>query len=244
MSQTALRTFAGAVLAAGAVAALGLLPAGAGACDAHAAFAWCAFVAVPAGALSAARGGSRGALAAGGVACGVALVAGAAAAWGARAVPSPAGAVAALAALVAVGHAAAMVAAWLAARADERNDAADRARTVRATAGVLALLAALAAGLPGRAGLAESGFAERRPRLGALLLDLSPLTWVFESAGLDWQRHPAVYGPAGTDWFSGGRAPYARGVATPLALVLGCAAVAAVAACAGPRPRRAGPEHP
>jgi hypothetical protein len=30
-----------------------------------------------------------------------------------------------------------------------------------------------------------------------VLFDISPQVWVFEVAGFDWLRHPAVYEPAG-----------------------------------------------
>lgn len=82
--------------------------------------------------------------------------------------------------------------------------------------------------LPGRLELPQgdrvpAGWAQGSPERGARVLDLSPATWFFEVAGHDWMRHPAVYGPAGTDWFSGSRAPVDGALAGSLALVLGCA---------------------
>ncbi|QDU67937.1 hypothetical protein Pla86_30250 [Planctomycetes bacterium Pla86] len=84
----------------------------------------------------------------------------------------------------------------------------------------LALTVTLCA-LPGRADLVERGWAERRPQLAATLLDLSPLSVAAETAGVDWMRHPSVYGPAGTDWFSDRRRPHGP-LAAMVALVLGC----------------------
>ena len=100
---------------------------------------------------------------------------------------------------------------------------------------------ALLTGLPGRvervpkAPSAPAGWAQSAPDRAALLLDISPATWAFEVAGVDWMRHPAVYEPAGTDWFSGSRRPWSGGVAGPLALVLGCAFGGC---CAGLRGKR------
>ncbi len=87
---------------------------------------------------------------------------------------------------------------------------------------------ALWTGLPVRAERAgagpdvPAGWAQAAPERAARLLDASPATWAFEVAGVDWMRHPAIYEPAGTDWFSGSRAPWSAGVAGLLALVLGC----------------------
>ncbi len=94
-------------------------------------------------------------------------------------------------------------------------------------------LAALVLGLE----LAPRGFlaAERPPAsadpaLGRLLFDAAPSTWVLEAAGVDWMRHPSNYDSAGTDWFSGARAPFRAGLAGGSLLVLGC--VTAAAGCA------------
>lgn len=80
----------------------------------------------------------------------------------------------------------------------------------------------LASAIPGRADLIQRGWAQRDPALAERLLDASPTTLAVESAGIDWMRHPGVYEPAGTDWFSGRRQPYGP-LAGGLALVVGCA---------------------
>lgn len=72
-------------------------------------------------------------------------------------------------------------------------------------------------------GVAPAAFARVDPHLGARLLDVAPATVLAESAGLDWMRHPNVYAPAGTDWFSDRRAPFDGTLATLVALVVGCA---------------------
>jgi len=113
-------------------------------------------------------------------------------------------------------------------------------------AGAACFLAAtvLLSALPGRAGLTRSSPAGRDPALAAALLDLSPLTLAAEAAGIDWMRHPAVYGPAGTDWFSDRRSPYGP-LAGVAALVVGCALCLASAGLR--RPARITPgreEHP
>lgn len=61
----------------------------------------------------------------------------------------------------------------------------------------LFLVAVLLTALPGGAGRLSSGAFE--PKTTAWMLDLSPASLVVESAGVDWIRHPAVYGPAGGD---------------------------------------------
>ncbi len=93
-------------------------------------------------------------------------------------------------------------------------------------AGILLLASALLVGLPVRGGLGGASWAERSPALGAALFDLSPATLLFESAGVDWMRHSAVYAPAGTDWFAG-RQPYSGSLAGPAVFMLGCAAALA-----------------
>lgn len=106
-------------------------------------------------------------------------------------------------------------------------------------------LGALLSGLPGRFERAPEGpdrpasWAQGAPERAALLLDLSPATLAFEVAGVDWMRHPAVYEPAGTDWFSGSRAPWSAGLAGPLALVLGCVFGGCCAGFRGGRETRA-----
>ena len=99
----------------------------------------------------------------------------------------------------------------------------------------LFLLAAFLTVLPGGAGRVDGGAFE--PEITAWLLDLSPASLMVESAGIDWLRHPAVYGPAGGDAIG----PDLRGPWGPLAggvlALLGC-----VLTFLGWRWRRA-PEH-
>lgn len=65
--------------------------------------------------------------------------------------------------------------------------------------------AALLDGAPAGWGLLEGapgsghGEAPWGPGLAAGLLDGSPRAFVMESGGVDWMRHPDVYGPVGTD---------------------------------------------
>ncbi|MEZ5976625.1 MAG: hypothetical protein R3F34_00170 [Planctomycetota bacterium] len=96
--------------------------------------------------------------------------------------------------------------------------------TARAAAPLAVAAVLLVARLPDLVGAAPAGFARVDPTLAARLLDASPTTWVVESAGLDLMRHPAVYAPAGTDWFSDARTPVRGELAGTIALVLGCAA--------------------
>ncbi|HIL36446.1 MAG TPA: hypothetical protein EYG26_03095 [Planctomycetes bacterium] len=67
----------------------------------------------------------------------------------------------------------------------------------RSLGAALFFLGALLSALPGGAGRLQGGAFD--PATTAWLLDLSPATLMVESAGLDWLRHPAVYGPAGGD---------------------------------------------
>jgi hypothetical protein len=82
------------------------------------------------------------------------------------------------------------------------------------------LIAALAAGLPHKGGLAGEAWA---PETGACLLDLSPVTLVVESAGVDWMRHSAVYEPVGTSSIGPDLRTAWRGfLAGPTVLLVGC----------------------
>jgi hypothetical protein len=91
-----------------------------------------------------------------------------------RIVPDPACACAVIAALGLCGHALA------------------RAFGVRATTLlVISTGLCLLPSIPGWIGEALP------PQHSALILDLSPWTWVMEAAGLDWLRHAAIYEPAG-----------------------------------------------
>ena len=77
------------------------------------------------------------------------------------------------------------------------------------------------------------------PALTACLLDISPLSLVLESAGVDWMRHPALYDPAGTvDIGPELRQAWRGTVAGPALFVVGCLALAASSAC---RARTAAP---
>jgi hypothetical protein len=78
----------------------------------------------------------------------------------------------------------------------------------RATLPLVAALLLILGGLPDLFGAGSAAWARTDPAVGALVLDLSPATWVCETAGLDWMRHPSVYAPAGTDWFSDVRRPF------------------------------------
>lgn len=90
------------------------------------------------------------------------------------------------------------------------------------------LVSAAAVALPVRLGAPRRVWAERSPRVAALLLDASPAALLTECAGLDWMRHRATYQPAGTDWYSDHRAPYRGALAGPGVFVLGCALAWAV----------------
>jgi len=78
----------------------------------------------------------------------------------------------------------------------------------RAGLPLAAALLVLLGGLPDLFGAAPAGWALEDAERGARALDLSPASVLAEAAGVDWMRHPSVYAPAGTDWFSDARAPY------------------------------------
>ena len=59
------------------------------------------------------------------------------------------------------------------------------------------------------------------PGLAAELFDLSPMTLLIESAGVDWMRHPTVYNAAGTEWFSDRRRPFDGKLTAPIMLLIG-----------------------
>jgi hypothetical protein len=82
-------------------------------------------------------------------------------------------------------------------------------------------LGLLLVALPTRAGLGGEVLARRAPAWSAGLLAVSPWTLCLEAAGFDWERHPAVYEPAGSDWSSGARRGPGHRVAAWLALVGG-----------------------
>jgi len=185
----------------------GLLPAGAGPLDAHGALVWCTFWAAPLGVWAGAA--RRPGWCALGAALGLGLVLGALAWFGARDVPNLIAASAVLLGGLGLGV-------GLGALLGPRGAAAGSALVLVAVVGL--------AGLPVGGGLFPSPPAAQRPAVGSTLLDLSPLTWVLESAGVDWERHPAIYGPAGTDWFSGRRRAFQGAVLGPLALLVGALA--------------------
>lgn len=71
--------------------------------------------------------------------------------------------------------------------------------------------------LAGGAELARAG----APELAARLLDLSPLVFIFDCAGVDWvHAQPEVYARAGIEWFP--RRPWSGHLAGPAVLVVGC----------------------
>ena len=102
-------------------------------------------------------------------------------------------------------------------------------------AGLLLLGTGLLTALPSAGGALEQPW----PALvTARLLDLSPVVWVFESAGVDWMRHPSVYELAG----AGDLDPDLRvawgGWRAALFFLAGASMAALLAArLRGPRPR-------
>ncbi len=80
----------------------------------------------------------------------------------------------------------------------------------------------LASGASVLGGLGGAPLARRAPTAAARALDLAPTTLTLEAAGVDWMRHPSIYEPAGTDWFSDRRRPYS-GASGGVSLVLGLA---------------------
>jgi len=97
------------------------------------------------------------------------------------------------------------------------------------------IVAALLAGLPHKAGLAAEPWP---PATAARLLDVSPVSLVVESAGVDWMRHSAVYEPVGTSSMGPDLRTAWRGfLAGPTVLLVGC-----VLALVGRRKSRRRPE--
>lgn len=101
-------------------------------------------------------------------------------------------------------------------------------------AAVVAIAALVLCALPVGAGLVDAPFT---PEATARMLDLAPTSWLVESAGVDWMRHPSVYEPAHA--FDVGpelRSSFRGALAGPLAVLVGCAlAFAAARARAGRR---------
>jgi hypothetical protein len=208
----------GAALTAGGLP--GLLPGGAGAFDPLALAAWLALVAAPLGVL--AGGCLAGALRAGRGARALTWVLAAPICWalalaltaageaGAARLPEP------LAAAIAVGGL------WALGIGLGALGGPRRAGPWAALTALLALLLAL---LPTGAGALAQPWP---PALAARLLDLSPLTFVLERAGLDWMRHPAVYDALGAASIGPDLRRAGSGALAPgLLSVVGCALVAA-----------------
>jgi hypothetical protein len=85
-------------------------------------------------------------------------------------------------------------------------------------AGALLLTTSLASGLALRGGAWSVPWPARTAQL---LLDLSPVTLVCESAGVrDWMWREGVYEPAGVDRLA--RRPWRGSLAGPTVLVVGC----------------------
>jgi len=98
--------------------------------------------------------------------------------------------------------------------------------------GWLLLLSAGAAGLSALVAL----FGQSPPQsVVAFALDLSPVTCVMESAGLDWMRHASIYELAGS-LAPDARTPYRGMLAGPLCLVVGWGLVMVVEGRARRRP--------
>lgn len=93
-----------------------------------------------------------------------------------------------------------------------------------AMSGTVLLATALAIALPCRGAFASTPWP---PNVARTLLDLSPATLVVECSGLDWMRHPSIYGPVGTDRFE--REPLHGPLVASIALAVGCAASLAAA---------------
>ncbi len=102
-------------------------------------------------------------------------------------------------------------------------------------AGVAALALITLALVPRAETLALKPLASSQPELAAKLLGLQPGFLAAEVAGLDVPRHPAIYEPFGSDWFSQQRSPATARVAVAFALVLGCSLALAGLVFAGLR---------
>ena len=192
-------------LGLGAVGALGALPARSGAADSLALLTWLALVAAPAGYLYGAARADLLRFGAVAPACWMVALALADA-------PSPTGlATPVWAAAVATGlffAGAALGRLW--------------SEAMWAGAGALFLCMSLSSGLALRGGAWSTPWP---PATAAVLLDLSPVTLVCESAGVrDWMWREGVYEPAGVDRLT--RRPWRGSLAGPTVLVVGCALAA------------------
>lgn len=202
----------------GAVGALGALPAIDGKSDSLALLTWIAWIAAASGCIFPARGRDLwrfGAVAPAIWMAALALVDGRAE----HALPAPAWAAAAWTGLFFAGAALGRIAP----DARWRNGAA------------LLLVAAVLSALPARGGLPG---APLPPRATAVLLDVSPVVLLAETAGVrDHMWHRSLYGPAGVDRFA--RAPWSGPLAAGTVLLVGCA-LALGAGRVGRRGARAG----
>jgi hypothetical protein len=82
------------------------------------------------------------------------------------------------------------------------------------------------------------GSLRAHPRLARALLDVSPLVFATECAGLDWvHAHPDVYAHSGIEWFQ--RRPWRGPLAAPAWLVVGCVLAQAAALRSRASPKRA-----
>ena len=74
----------------------------------------------------------------------------------------------------------------------------------------------------GLGGAGAASWAGSHPGLARGLLELSPLVWAYDCAGLDWTRtQPEMYRLSGVEWFV--RRPWRGSLAGPLSVVVGCA---------------------
>jgi len=90
-------------------------------------------------------------------------------------------------------------------------------------AGLVMFLGLLASGLSIQGGFAGPGgsWARTHPGLAALFLELSPLVWAYDCAGLDWTHaQEDMYRLSGVEWF--GRRAWRGTLAGPFSIVVGC----------------------
>jgi hypothetical protein len=196
-------------LALGLVGALGALPVANGEADSVALLAWIAWIALPAGVLFGARGADLlrfGLVAPGCWMVALALV-DAQTEVPSAALPTPVWAAVAWSGMF---YAGAALGRWIASR---------RPSAVFTASGAALFFTAALAGLPSRGGFPGEPWP---PRVASALLDVSPVVFLWESAGLrDAQWHKSLYASAGIDRFA--RAPWEGKLAGPAVLLVGCA---------------------
>jgi len=191
-----------ALLSASCAVALGGLPLGVAA-DPLALLAWLALAAVPLGILCGARGLALWPWSAM-VPAGWMILFALASAFSERAVPAPHGP-----ALVLCG---AFLCGWALGRGWPA--------AAWSSSGLAWALLALASALPMGLWIQDGAFP---PAATARLFDLSPVTLVIESAGVDWLRHPLLYETARTyDIGPELRGPFRANLAGPVCLLVGC----------------------